>query len=129
MAEKVQANVATVATEEAAQAAAEQAVNELLTQGHRLLKDPEIRAVEIGGQPMYAVWITYERLTPAEIAAEQQAAATAAGSEEDVAAAAAAAAAPSRKGLWWKIPLALIPLGAAVGLVGYYGVQKAREAA
>lgn len=129
MAEKVQANVATVATEEAAQAAAEQAVNDILAQGHHLIGDPEIRPVEIDGQPMYAVWITYERLTPAEVAAEQQAAAAAAGSEEDVAAAAAAASAPARKGLWWKVLLAAIPVTAAVGAVGYLGVKHYQDAA
>jgi hypothetical protein len=126
MAERVQASVAVVATEEAAQKAAEDAVNDILEQGHRLIGDPEIRPVEIGGEPMYSVWITYDRLTPEEIAAEQQAAAEAAESEEAVAAAAAAAVAPSKKGLWWKVGLGVIPLAAAVGVVTWWGVQRAR---
>jgi hypothetical protein len=126
MAERVQASVAVVATEEAAQKAAEDAVNDILEQGHRLVGDPEIRAVEIGGEPMYSVWITYDRLSPEEIAAEQQAAAEAAEGEEVVAAAAAAAVAPRKKGLWWKVGLGVVPLAAAVGVVAWWGVERVR---
>lgn len=129
MAERVQASVAVVATEEAAQKAAEDAVNDLLKEGHRLVGEPEIRAVEIGGEPMYSVWITYDRLTPEEIAAEQQAAATEASPEEAAAAAAAAVAAPAKKGTWWKVLLGLAPVGAAVGTLIYLGVRKAQEEA
>lgn len=127
MAERVQSSVAVVATEEAAQKAAEEAVNEILTQGHRLVGDPEIRPVEIGGEPMYSVWITYDRLSPEEIAAEQQVAAEEAASEEVVAAAAASAASPPKQGAWlWKALLGVVPLGAAVGIVVYDGIQRLR---
>lgn len=129
MADRVQASVAVVATEEAAQKAAETAVNEILAEGHRLVGDPEIRPVEIGGESMYSVWITYDRLTPEEIAAEQQAAAKAAESEEAVAAAAAAAVSPAKKGLWWKVLLGATPLAAAVGVLIWWGVEQMREEA
>lgn len=128
MAERVQASVAVVETEEAAQKAAEEAVNDILAQGHRLIGDPEIRPIDVAGEPMYSVWITYDRLTPEEIAAEAQAAATEAASEEAAAAAAAAAVTPAKKGLWWKVLLGLAPVGAAVGTLIYFGVRKAQEA-
>lgn len=105
MARKIQATVGVYPTEEEATVAAETRLNELLEEGHRVIRT-DITKTDAG----YSAWVTYEELTPEEMAAEE--------------AAAAAAVSRGARGKGLLVALGVLGIGLGIGGVVFAIVRR-----